>query len=144
MFENTKDSRGESFGKEALDLILELEKNTAEHVKEKRAHARLVVRCKVVARPGNLSQRDSLKVEGVTGDVSDGGCQILFPRPLMVGDIYQLSFDRKVLDIQPLLAICRRCRTVRDDAFEAGFAFFRSVPINEALGKGKPQDDSLI
>lgn len=111
------------------DLLQELEQSTPDAIKAARAHTRITVRSHVIAQPGNMSERLSMKVKGVTGDISGGGCQLLFPIPLLVGDIYWIVFDRAVLDVQPLLARCTRCRIVRDDAFEAGMAFFSTIEL---------------
>lgn len=117
----------------SLEALSELEKNTPDAVKGLRAHERLSIRSKVVAEPGNASDRLSMKVQGVTGDLSASGCQVLFPLPLGVGDIYRISFDRTQVDVAPVFARCMRCRVVRDDAYEAGFAFFTSLDLAAAV-----------
>lgn len=126
------------------DLLSELQQSTPEAVKGARAHTRLDIRSKVFVQPGNMSQRLSMKIQGVTGDVSAGGCQLLLPIPILVGDIYWISFDRQLLDIIPVYGRCMRCRVVREDAFEAGFAFFKTVDLSAASKSTKKQDDSLI
>ncbi len=115
---------------EALDAMAEIEQNTPQQIKTKRSHARIAVRAKVTAQPANSSQRNSFQTHGVLGDISRGGCLILFSDPLAVGDVYRLSFDRSVLDIEPLFARCLRCRLVRENAFEAGFSFFQSLDLS--------------
>lgn len=126
-------SKSDLFGKDALDTIVELEKSTPDAIKKQRAHERITVRCRVIIRPGNMSDRESSRVEGVSADISKGGCLLLFPRPMHVGDVYWLVFDRNTLNIPPQLAICKRCRAVREDAYESGFMFFRTVDISNAL-----------
>ena len=115
----------------ALDALADLERNTADDVKQMRAHMRIRVKSEVVAQPGNSSDRRKIKVRGVMGDISAGGCQILFPVPLQVGDIYWLTFDRNKLELNHMFARCVRCRMVREDAFEAGFSFFSAVDISQ-------------
>lgn len=114
---------------ETLELLAELERSTPDAVKRSRAHERLNVRAKVIVQFGDMSRRLDMKLQGMTGDISKGGCQALFPLPLHVGDIYYLSFDRSALDVAPVMARCMRCRMIRDDAFETGFAFFSSVEL---------------
>jgi hypothetical protein len=121
---------------DSLELLAELERSTPDAVKKARAHTRLEVRCKVFAQPGDMSRRLDMKLQGVTGDISKGGCQALFPLPLHVGDIFSLSFDRSVLDIPPVLARCMRCRMIRDDAFETGLSFFVHVDLPTQLSVG--------
>ena len=134
MFHKHKPSgRGDLFGKDALDSIAELEQSTPDAIKKQRIHERITVRSRVIIRPGNMSERESQRVEGVTADISKGGCLLLFPRPMAVGDIYWIVFDRNVLDVAPQLAMCKRCRAVRDDAYESGFMFFRPVDLEGVL-----------
>ena len=79
-----------------------------------------------------------IKVKGVTGDISEGGCSAVFPIPTRVGDVYRLQFERKQLDLPLTFARCVRCRLIREDAYEAGFAFFSAIclPENVAVAEG--------
>ena len=115
---------------DSLAAIAEVDGNTQESICRIRAHERFTLKTKVVAQPGNVSQRRELKIQGVSGDISAGGCCVLFPLPLNVGDIYQLIFDREVLDVAPTYARCLRCRLVREDAFECGFFFFTPLDLS--------------
>jgi hypothetical protein len=61
----------------------------------------------------------------------------LLPLPLLVGDVYRLQFERNTLDLPLTFARCVRCRLVREDAFEVGFAFFSAICLpEEAVGAG--------
>jgi c-di-GMP-binding flagellar brake protein YcgR len=115
---------------EALEAMAEIQRNTSSQVKIMRSYDRIAVRAKVTAQPANSTQRNSFRTQGIVGDISRGGCMILFPDPLSVGDVYRLAFDRETLDLEPLFARCLRCRLVREDAFEAGFSFFRPVDLS--------------
>jgi hypothetical protein len=131
MFDSLDPTSG-SFGKdEAFEMLQELERNTSDEIRRQRAHFRLAIKTGVVLQPGNASERLSLKLKGVTGDVSEGGCSALFPIPVKVGDIYRLEFDRKVLDLPLTFARCVRCRLVREDAIESGFTFFSPIVLPE-------------
>ena len=116
--------------KEAVEAIAEMEQNTPEQLKKRRSHARIAVQAKVIAQPASTSHRNRFQTQGVLGDISRGGCLILFADPLLVGDIYRLSFDRSTLDVEPVFARCLRCRLVKEDAFEAGFSFFRPIDLS--------------
>lgn len=122
---------------EAFSLLQELGRNTTDEIRRQRAHFRITVKTGVVLTPGNASEKLSMKVKGVTGDVSEGGCSGLFPVPPRVGDIYRLQFDREKLDLPLTFARCVRCRLVREDAFEAGFAFFKSICLPERVMQGQ-------
>ena len=95
------------------------------------AHFRIAVKSAVILQPGNASDLLRFKVRGVTGDVSEGGCSILFPLSPRVGDIYRLQFDKAALDIPLTFTRCVRCRLIREDAYEAGFAFFNDITLPE-------------
>ncbi|MCA9299987.1 MAG: PilZ domain-containing protein, partial [Phycisphaerales bacterium] len=89
----------------------------------------LSVRVKIVVEPASMSHRQGVRLQGVTGDISAGGSQILLPRPLQIGDVYLVSFDRTQLDIPPVYALCVRGRLVKSDAFEAGLRFLEPVTL---------------
>lgn len=125
------------------DLLAELEQSTPEAVKGARLHTRVTIRTRVYVQPGNMSERRALKVQGVTGDISAGGCQLLLPLPINVGDIYFITFDKEALGITPAYARCMRCRLVREDAFEAGFAFFTPIDLNLAT-KSEPSKSAPL
>lgn len=138
MFEHlNEDAQRKSF--EVLD---ELAKSTPQAVQSQRAHERITMKVSIVVQPGNRSQRGELRLEGISGDVSAGGLQALLPEPLHVGDIYRVAFDDRVLDLAPQYVICKRCRVVRDEAFEAGLAFLRPIDVGTALRRREPE--SLI
>ncbi len=123
---------------EAFALLQELSGNTPDEIRRQRAHFRLTVKAPVILQPGNSSELLSLKVKGVTGDISEGGLKAVFPIPTRVGDIYRMQFDRATLDIPLTFARCVRCRLVREDAFEAGFRFFAPICLPEQAATGQP------
>ncbi len=118
---------------QAFHLLQELERNTSEEIRRQRAHFRLSVKAGVVLQSGNASELLTYKLKGVTGDVSEGGCSALFPLPTHVGDIFRLQLDRQVLDLPLIFARCVRCRLVREDAYEAGFAFFAPIILPDEV-----------
>lgn len=117
----------------AFSLLQELQQNTPDEIRRQRTHFRIAIKAKVVLEPGSSSELLSFRVQGVTGDISEGGCQALFPLPVRVGDVYRLSFDRTVFDHPLTFARCVRCRLLREDAFEAGFHFFAPIRLPENL-----------
>ncbi|MBO6512790.1 MAG: PilZ domain-containing protein [Phycisphaerales bacterium] len=114
---------------DADSLIDELAQSSSEAVKKMRGHARRSVRVKVFVEPASMSARTGVRFQGVTGDISSGGTQILLARPLAIGDVYLISFERTELDIPPVYALCLRGRTVRPDAYEAGLRFLEPVTL---------------
>ncbi|MCA9166520.1 MAG: PilZ domain-containing protein [Planctomycetales bacterium] len=117
----------------ALDAIAELEKNTNAAILAQRASERLEVRTKVWVKPANASQRHQFSIEGVTADISTGGCMMLLPRPIFPGDIFWLSFMEAELGLGSIFARCLRCRFVREEIYEAGFRFLSNVNLTSAV-----------
>jgi hypothetical protein len=118
---------------DSFDVLRELESNTSEEIRRQRHHFRIAIKAKVIVQPGNTSDMESFRIQGVTGDISEGGFQGLFPTPLVVGDIYRFEFDRNELDVPMLFARCVRCRLIREDAFECGLQFFATIPLPNNL-----------
>jgi hypothetical protein len=87
-------------------------------------------------RPGNLSERDRFVAEGGTRQVTRTGVVAVFPRPVAVGDVYHLTFDRKALDLPTSFVQCTMCRLLHDGAFEATLAFFVTVEMPQGLQVG--------
>lgn len=133
MFEDFEDSTGKLSTDEAFDLLQDLERNKTEDIRRQRAYFRLAIKSSVILQPGNTSDLLRFKVKGVTGDISEGGCSALFPLAPRVGDIYRLQFDKNLLDVPLIFARCVRCRLIREDAHEAGFAFFRPITLPERV-----------
>ncbi len=118
---------------EAIELLNELERNTSDEIRMRRAHFRVQIKAPVTVRPASASELTRFKLQGVTGDLSEGGCLTLFPLPVGVGDVYRLEFDRNVLNLPLTFARCVRCILLREDAYEAGFSFFAPVQLPEDL-----------
>lgn len=127
---------GASPQEEVLESLADLERNTSEAIIKSRGNTRLRLKTKVIAQPGNSGDRRKSKMQGITGDISASGCQILFPIPTRVGDIYWLTFDKTELKLDNMFARCLRCRLIREDAYEAGFKFFEPVDLSGAVRRG--------
>ena len=136
----TQESQNGGFDDWAHDLLKELEQQTPEAIRRMRSSERHEVQSPVKVRPANASAFAEAAVEGVTGDVSPGGCRIMSSIPLQVGDVYKLEIEKGEIDLPILFARCLRCRLVREDAFESGFAFFNTVKLDEARSAGSIMD----
>lgn len=121
--------------KSELELIRELERQSAEQVGQLRSHERHEALIAVSLRPGCSSQRGGVPpLSGFTRDVSKGGCQAIFPATVPVGDVFLFEFDHEGAELPPVLGRCVRCRFLREDAYEAAFAFFAELPVDEVGG----------
>ncbi len=127
----------------AQTLLSELEQQTPEAIRKLRTSERHEISVPVLIKPGNASDSHKSAVNAVTGDVSSGGCQVMSEIPLNVGDVYKLDFEKGELDLPTVYARCLRCRLVREDAFECGFAFFNQIKLDE-VSSVDPITDSLL
>jgi hypothetical protein len=128
---------------EALESLSEFERNKPEIIKRARSTSRIRIRSKVIAQPGNSGDRLKSEVQGITGVVSAGGCQILFPITIGVGDFYWLTFDKNDLDIDTVLGRCLRCRLIRENAYEAGFKFFNPIDLSSAVESNETENNNV-
>jgi len=117
----------------AHEVLRELESQCSAKYEKHRSHQRVTLKMKVILQPGNSSELMSLKLQGVTGEISDGGCRAMFPLPLGVGDVYRLRFDPEQMDLPVTFARCLRCRLVDEDAYDVGFRFFKEINTAEAI-----------
>ena len=123
-------------GELQLDIVKDIENQSVEQLRKKRLHERLTIRTKVLLRPGNASEMHTMKVQGITRDLSNGGCLSMFPVAVKVGDIYRLEFAAENLDLPVVFARCLRCRMIHEQAFEVGFSFFNQISLTSAQGAG--------
>jgi hypothetical protein len=131
---------GDSVNSEqAFDILQELEKSTPDEIRAQRTSFRVMVKAGVTLQSGNSSQLMDFKLQGVTGDISQGGFGALFPLPARVGDVYRLEFEKAKLALPMTFARCMRCVLVREGAYESGFKFFSPIalPQNLAAARGR-------
>ncbi len=138
-----EETRGDGFDDWAHDLLKELEQQTPEAIRRLRSSERHEVQSAIKIRPANASAAGESAVEGLTGDVSPGGCRVMSSVPLRVGDVYKLEIEKGELELPILFARCLRCRLVREDAFESGFAFFNTIKLDEVRSGGSIMDSLL-
>ena len=117
------------------ELLQSLERQKGDETSKARMHARVEAKLKVVVRPGNSSEALRFKLQGITADLSRGGCRLILPLPVGVGDVYRVEFDSSEHHIPLVFARCLRCRLVREDAFECGFSFFNPVELPASLSQ---------
>ncbi len=112
-----------------FNALQDIERQTDENIKLQRTSDRIVIKAKVILQPANASDYMIPKIQGVSGDISTGGCSAMFPVPVMVGDVYRLNFNKSQLDISMVFARCMRCRLISEDAYEVGFSFFNPIQL---------------
>lgn len=123
-----------------MELLKDLEQQSADHIRKLRTHERLDIRIRIVVQPGNSSDRSGLRIQGFTDDISQGGCRAVLPVPIHVGDVFRINFDKQHLDLPLIFARCLRCRLLREDAFEIGFKFFTQVTLSSSQKQERADD----
>ena len=131
IFDGLPDPTAQFNDDNAFDLLQELERNTPDEIRRQRVHFRLAIKTQLTLQPGNASDLLKFKMQGTTGDLSEGGCRALFPMPVHVGDIYRLQFDKEQLNLPLTFARCVRCYLLREDAYETSFSFFTPLSLPE-------------
>jgi len=124
------------------ELRHSLEQQKGVEVGQSRTHARIEVELKVVVLPANSSEHARFRLQGITADLSRGGCRLILPHPVGVGDVFRIEFASLQVPVGPTFARCLRCRLVREQVFEAGFSFFTPIDLQQldANGPAGPAD----
>ncbi|MBN2448012.1 MAG: PilZ domain-containing protein [Phycisphaerae bacterium] len=134
MFDELLESDDRRWDKEgAFEMLKELEQNTPEEIRRQRTHFRVQIKARITITPANTSAACEWRMQGTTGDLSEGGCRALLPAPIMVGDVYRLEFDRTQLDLPLTFVRCVRCLMLAEERFEVGFRFFSLVSLPDNL-----------
>ncbi len=133
---------GADTAKTSVEALASLQQNNAQAVRSKRNTTRLTTNARVKIVAGSTSERDK-PVNGICNDVSPSGCRVISTVPLMVVDIYWIHFDKSSLELGPQFARCLRCRFMREDAYEMGFAFFSPVTIKQIQEEQANQTDVI-
>jgi hypothetical protein len=124
----------DSVDQDAFELMRDIERQTPDEIRRRRLTHRIALKVRVFVQPGNASDLQTLKLEGVLGDISTHGCRIMTGLPLRVGDIYRLRFDGQLSELPVTFMRCLRCHLVREDAFESGFKSFHPLALPETGG----------
>ena len=113
----------------ALAALEQLEQSSHERYVQMRSSDRVDFHAKLLIRPGNSGDRHLTVIEGVTTDISDGGCRALLVHPILPGNVFFVEFDQARISVDPLLVRCLRCKFVREDSFDVSFSFFSSIDL---------------
>lgn len=120
-----------------VDLLKDLERQSIEEIQKLRAYERMDARVDISVRPGNASDYAVATIKATTNDISAGGCAMVSPVPVGVGDIYRLEFDRAKVDVPIVYARCVRCRLLRETAYEVAMAFFTPISLSDSKQESK-------
>jgi hypothetical protein len=112
-----------------FDILQELEAQGRDQLRRLRKHERMHFRTLVTLRPEHAEAAPTLKVQGITGDLSRGGCRAIFPAPIGVGESYRLAFACEPPGLPEVTAQCVRCRMMTDRLFETGFRFTAEIDL---------------
>lgn len=115
------------------NLLDDLEVRSQNHVAEVRDSVRESVMQRVHAavelRHGNACDRDTVVTTAQTTEVTTTEMSGISAKPVMVGSVFHLQFDRTALDVPPTLAVCDRCTMLSDTSFELRFRFTQPIEL---------------
>ncbi len=134
----THDFRTSSTGQDESDLLDELEVRCRTNVAAVRASASHRVRARIEVWAGNACDRQAMIAEVSTSELCDTGLTGLAVSPVMVGSVFLLRFDERVLDVPPTLAVCSRCAMLGDRSFEVQFRFTSPLDVEALFARDEP------
>lgn len=126
-----------------INVLDEMERSTSDSLRAQRASTRHIIHSKVAVRPANISDRSSWTRDGTSSDISSNGSKVLLSRPIMVGDMFFLTFESECVHVPPVYARCMRCRLLNEEAFEVGFKFLTPVEIVNRLEAEDDEPDLI-
>ncbi len=118
---------------DAIEALKELEVSSQSAVMQKRTQSRVSIEIDVTIQPGDSSRRNELAISAATSDLSNTGCRLLSPGPVLPGDIYWLKFAANEAGIGSSMARCVRCHMIREGAFEIGMTFFNEIDLSDLV-----------
>ncbi|MCB9892654.1 MAG: hypothetical protein H6832_03000 [Planctomycetes bacterium] len=116
---------------QTITLVEELELNRPEEIRNASEDGKSRIKASATIRPANVSERSREALDGTTGEIQRRGVSVLLRDPLLVGDLYRISFDRDALDVAPVLSICDRCTMLNETAFEVHLRFLHEIALHE-------------
>lgn len=119
---------------DAIEALKQLEVSSRSAVLQKRSQTRLSIEIGVTIQRGDSSRRGEMTISASSSDISNTGCKLLAPFPVLPGDVYWLSFDANSAGIGSVMARCVRCHMIREDAFEIGLSFFDEIDLADLVG----------
>lgn len=111
------------------DLLDDLEMRCHTNVAPIREASATHTQARVEVRAGNACDREAVLSVLKSSEVHATTMTGIATRPVMVGSVFHLQFNQRVLDIPPTLAICDRCTMLSDASFELRMRFTQPVEI---------------
>ena len=111
------------------DLLDDIELRCSPDLAAARDMATVRRKVGIEIRPGNASARTTVVTSGDTTELKTQGLTAVTEQPIMVGDVFHLTFDRTALDVAPVLSVCDRCTMLGDASFEVRFRFVHEVAL---------------
>jgi hypothetical protein len=88
-------------------------------------------RLRVEVQDGNVADRRAVLTELQTTEVNQQGVIGLASRPVMVGSVFHLRFERGAVSTPATLAVCDRCTMLGDESFELRFRSMQRLQITD-------------
>jgi len=110
-------------------LLEEFEIRCQTDVAALREHSSKRARLRVEIRDGNVAERRAMLTELQTTEVNLQGLLGLASRPIMVGNVFHLRFERGTVNTPSTLAVCDRCTMLADESFELRFRLMQRLEV---------------
>lgn len=112
------------------DLLDELELRCTTNVAPIRDASNTRTQARIEIRSANACDRDDVLSVMTNSEIRATTMTGIASRPVMVGSVFHLKFDRQVLDLAPTLAICDRCTMHSDTSFELRMRFTQAIGMD--------------
>lgn len=129
---------------DAMEALAELERGTDRTLIAQRSSQRLEIRTGIKVQPADASHRHRVNMEGLTADISNGGCMVLVPRAVLPGDMFWVTFEPTHVRIGSLFARCLRCRLVQEDLYEVGFRFLQDIDLSSLVVQERTNEPAVV
>jgi hypothetical protein len=114
---------------QAADLLADVELRCRSDVSEARRIVAYRTKVAVSIRPGNIAERADRYLAGNTTEIRRHGMVCLTSQPVMVGNVFNVTFERSALAPSSTLAMCDRCTMLGDTSFELRFQFVAAIDV---------------
>lgn len=111
------------------DLLDDLELTCHTNVASIRDASSTRTQARVEVRAANACDRGEVLSVLKSSEVNATTMTGIATKPVMVGSVFHLQFDQRILDIPPTLAICDRCTMLSDASFELRMRFTHPIEI---------------
>lgn len=114
---------------ELYESVEELRLNSPIEVRDVRQQNDVHANVPITIQPADICARDSLTIMGTSRKLAPQRLLVTCERPVAVGSVFHVTFDRSVIDVDAALGLCDRCVMLNATAFEVGIQFVHQLEL---------------